>query len=270
MNVRILGKDEYNLKFVLEDVPLSFANSLRRIILAEVPTLAFDNIVIVENNSALFDEVIAHRMSLIPLVTDPTSFSLPSEHNCPDSENGCPQCLVTFVLDKTAEDTPLWIYSGDLKSSNPKCEVASKKIPLTKLRSYQRISLEGNARMGIGMKHAKWQCVSTVAFQYMPEVNINRNRVTDESKRLVEACPQKIFTWQNGTLGTQNTINCTLCNACVEVDKSGAVSIRGDDHSFLFTLESSGAYAPEKIVDLALGVLLRKLSDLKLQLEQVT
>ncbi|MHA2407023.1 MAG: DNA-directed RNA polymerase subunit D [Candidatus Ranarchaeia archaeon] len=266
MNVRILEKNNSTIRFVLEEVPLAFANTLRRIMLSEIPTLAIDSVDFVENSSTIFDEIIAHRLAMTPIVTDPETFSLPDQHNCPDPENGCPQCLITLVLDVHAKDKQIYAYSGDLKSPDPKTKVAAEKIPLTKLNPNQRLSLEANARVGIGKKHAKWQCASTVAYQYMPEVNIDPTRVTEESKKVVDACPQNIFIWQDGTLGTQNTLNCILCNSCVEVDTTGAVSIRGDERSFIFTLESTGAYPPEKIVELGFDILLQKIKEVKTQI----
>jgi len=54
------------------DAPL--ANALRRILIAEVPTIAFDKAVIYQNTSILQDEVLAHRLGLVPVDVDPDNF----------------------------------------------------------------------------------------------------------------------------------------------------------------------------------------------------
>ena len=68
--IEILRIDQNEIRFVLSKCPLYLANALRRVMIAEVPTMAFDFVEIQENSSVLHDEFIAHRLGLIPLVSD--------------------------------------------------------------------------------------------------------------------------------------------------------------------------------------------------------
>ena len=54
----------------IEDTKPYFVNSIRRIMLSELPKLAVDDVIVYDNTSALFDEIIAHRLGLVPIPTD--------------------------------------------------------------------------------------------------------------------------------------------------------------------------------------------------------
>ena len=55
------------MNFTLSSTDTSMANAIRRIIIAEVPTLAIDLVEYQDNTSVLVDEYIAHRLGMIPM-----------------------------------------------------------------------------------------------------------------------------------------------------------------------------------------------------------
>ena len=76
MKIEVLEKDETNLRVIVRDADVPLMNALRRIVLAEVPSMAIDEVVMIENSSILQDEMIAHRLGLVPLKTDLDAYNL--------------------------------------------------------------------------------------------------------------------------------------------------------------------------------------------------
>ncbi|MFQ5997720.1 MAG: DNA-directed RNA polymerase subunit D [Candidatus Bathyarchaeia archaeon] len=164
MHIQVLEKTENHIRFTLSDSNPAFANSLRRIMIAEVPSMTIEDVFFYENLSAINDELIAHRLGLIPLKTDLDSYVLPSKCDC-NSEMGCNKCRAIASLEADANDEVRTVYSGDLKFENPEIEPASNRIPIAKLAPGQRIRFEAHARLGIGRQNAKWQPVSACAYK---------------------------------------------------------------------------------------------------------
>jgi len=69
--VEILHMFPHEIKFILSETDTSVANTLRRIMIAEVPTLAIDLVDFYDNSTVLNDEYIAHRLGLIPIRYQP-------------------------------------------------------------------------------------------------------------------------------------------------------------------------------------------------------
>jgi DNA-directed RNA polymerase subunit D len=138
VEIKVLEKDDEHLRLLIQGVNVPYMNALRRIVTSEVPCMAIDEIVMVENSSVLQDEIIAHRLGLVPLKTDLDSYNLPEECPC-KSEFGCNLCRVTLALDVESKEGSRTIYSGDLKSESETVVQLSDKIPIVKLAKEQKI-----------------------------------------------------------------------------------------------------------------------------------
>jgi len=262
MDAQIIGKYENSVCFKVEGISSAFANTLRRIIVSEVPTMAIDEVVIIENSSVLHDEILALRLGLLPLKTDLDSYNLPEECSC-KSEFGCNLCRSILTLDVDAKNGVRTVYSGDFFTDNPDIVPISDKIPIVKLASGQKVRLEAYARLGRGKVHVKWQPVSVCAYRYMPIINIDENRC-DGCDECVEICPKDILVKEDGKIRVQNLEECTLCKDCVRVCKidPAPIEVNWDDETFIFDIESNGVLPIERIVSEGLKILNKKISDL--------
>ena len=95
VEIQILEKTDDFMRFIVRGVNVPFVNALRRIMLTQVPTMAIDEVVILENSSILHDEILAHRMGFIPIKTDLDSYNLPEECKC---ESECQDAKLILVM----------------------------------------------------------------------------------------------------------------------------------------------------------------------------
>ncbi|MEM2908563.1 MAG: DNA-directed RNA polymerase subunit D [Candidatus Bilamarchaeaceae archaeon] len=139
MNISLIKKHENRIEFSVKDISPYFANLIRRYAMARVPVLAIDKIIVYENTSAFWDEYIAHRIGLMPVVTPE---KLPKNTE------------ISFYLEF---EGPGVAYSKDLKCTDADIRIAKDNIPIITLNEKQRIKLEGKTVLGRGTRHAKFQ-----------------------------------------------------------------------------------------------------------------
>jgi DNA-directed RNA polymerase subunit D len=156
LKVKVLEEDDERVALQLEGIDRSYANAIRRFCISEVPSMAIDDVVILENSSVLYDEILAHRLGMIPLKTDLERYILPEKCDC-GTPLGCQKCRVLLVLDAVAHDKTRTVFSGDLVSEDREITPISATIPIVKLAPGQSVKLEAYARLGKGKEHAKWQ-----------------------------------------------------------------------------------------------------------------
>lgn len=267
MNVEILSLGGDTVRFVLEGVDVAFANALRRTMIADVPCMVIDDLFIFDNSSIVPDEVLAHRICLVPLKTDLDSYVLPEQCKC-GSDLGCSLCRVVLTLDVKAEAGNRTVTSGDLVSENPKVVPSSPSISLAKLAPGQAIRMEAYARLGTGKVHAKWQPVSSAIYQNVAEIDVNGKTCT-ACGRCVEACPRGVLSLEGGKLKVVDIYSCTLCGECAKAcTEKTALNQTVKSDVFLFTVESTGCLPPERIVTEAARILVAKLDEFSGKIER--
>src|SRR6266480_3171587 len=159
LSIDVLEKTHDRIKIKFTDVPRPYVNALRRISISEVPTLAIDDVVILENSSVMHDEAVAHRLGFIPLRTGLDRFVMPHDCDC-KSTLGCSKCRVLLVLDSEANEKTKVVTSGELLSEDELVKPVSRDIPIIILAPSQKLKFEAYARLGVGKDHAKWQSTS--------------------------------------------------------------------------------------------------------------
>jgi len=267
MEVKLIDKKDFDMQLIIAGVDVPLMNALRRIMVAEVPSMAIDEVVVIENSSLLHDEILAHRLGLTPLKTDLDSYNLPEECSC-HSEFGCNLCRASLTLDVEATDGVKTVYSGDLIPENPEIRPVSDGIPIMKLAPGQRVRLEAYARLGKGINHAKWQPVSLCAYRYLPQVKIDESRC-DACGKCVKACPKRVLIKVGDRIEIRNMTDCILCQDCVNACPPGrqAIEIVWNEDSFIFNVESTGTLPVERILLEGLKVIDKKINNF---LNQVT
>ena len=159
ISAEVLERTNDRVVIKFNNISREYVNAIRRLAISEVPTLAIDDVVILENSSVMHDEALAHRLGLVPLRTQLDRFVMPEDCDC-KSTLGCSKCRVLLMLDSEATEKTKIVTSGELLSEDELVQPVSKEIPIVALAPTQKVKFEAYARMGIGKSHAKWQPTS--------------------------------------------------------------------------------------------------------------
>jgi len=261
MEIQQLKKSENKLTFVIKGINAALANTLRRSMISEVPTLAIDEVNVIKNSSAMFDEVLVHRMGLIPLKTDLKSYTL--RENCSCKGKGCPKCQLSLILNIKG---PCTVYASDLKSQDPKIKAIYPKMPITKLLKDQEIELEAIAKLGRGREHTKFS-PGLIFYRNYPIIKISSNCTA--CKKCVSACPKGVLEIKDKKIIIKNLLACDLCQACTDICQKKEIKISEDPKEFIFTIESWGQLTPKEIYEEALNQFDEKLEEATKKIKKI-
>lgn len=215
------------MSFELRDTDSSIANALRRVMISEIVTMAIDVVTFEENTSVLNDEIIAHRLGLVPIrytyqpdktrLRNDISHAMSSDRDVQrryrfnrdcDCDSYCSWCAATFSLSVSYEESvrerpvhertaPFVVTSRDLLSDDDVAAVEfasidnvssqERGIVIVKLAKGQELMLTAVATLGIGKEHAKWSTVCKCVFRPEPEVRFDDDDVASLAPALRDA-----------------------------------------------------------------------------------
>lgn len=252
MEIEVKSQDENEIIFIIRDAEVPFVNAIRRLAMMGVPKLAVEDVNIVKNDSAMFDEVLAHRLGLTPLTSNLDVIDgmvLPEECDCDDY---CPKCSVSFTLNATG---PTTVYSKDLVSSDSNIKPVYDTIPLVKLKENEDIELEAVAKLGFGKDHAKWMPTNVCAYKQYPKITFNEDVEIDYD--CAEACPRKILKAdrRSKVIKVLDIENCAMCKSCMRACVNDYINVGFEEKDFIFKIETDGSMTPKEVLLKACDVL---------------
>ena len=287
------------MKILIEDVDASQVNALRRAIMADVPKMAISKVMftlgvnqdnnrgeIFESVNALPDEVIAHRLAMVPIPTQPDEGMVFPDacENCMDlaeDDKGCPMCQVLYTLNvqgpSSDSDEPFRVVrAGDLTNvSDPVFDISEEMqpIPITYLAQGQFLEFIAFATLGRGRDHAKWSAASAVTFQPLYEAELKKPKkasvlfnldLKSSDGRPIDA---KLFTNKkcsdvSTVLDLEKALHQVGNGTGRAADFDDAIVLNKIEGSFVFSYETDGSLAPEAVFNAAIEELKTRFTNL--------
>jgi len=274
------------IRIVLSDTNAAQVNSLRRAILADVPKMAITKVrfeqgvtqdnkgEVIESVNVLPDEVLAHRLAMVPVPTFLEEFVFPEDdpnnENLPEDQWGSPMSQIIYHLsirgpNSDSEDESKTVYAGDLNVlGETKLQIKEEhsRIPLTILSKGQYLELYAYATLGRGRDHAKWCPAAAVTFQPRQKAVLAKPKkanvlfdlnLTSKTGREINA---KMFTNKE----------CTDVNAVMDLERAlhqvgygtgrdeefdNAIVMEDIEGEYVFSFESDGSMPAEEIFNRA-------------------
>jgi DNA-directed RNA polymerases I and III subunit RPAC1 len=237
-NLRIIFHKNQPLdaSFSIIGIDASLANAIRRILIAEVPTLAIETVYVHNNTSVLADEVLAHRLGLIPLRGSLEGLELMVPFQKADEEHDVVgndktdyntvtmrlevECTYNESADKNEKDPKKrfhnsHVYAQDLLfdpigrqtdwfKDDPIVPV-NPEILITKLRPGQVIDMEIHCVRGIGMDHAKFSPVATATYRLLPKIDILKPILGLDAQKFHKCFPEGVISIERVTAKEAST-----------------------------------------------------------------
>ena len=267
MKVKVLKMDDYYAQVEFKDVDYSFVNSIRRSLVSMVPCLALHEIDFhmgslgsyvdeesgdekeYESISAMFNEIIAHRLGMLPIPTDKKTVEAFGNSVNDDSK----QPDIMYSLHKQG---PCTVYSGDLEPVNgdDSLIIPEANVPIVKLAEGQAILIYAKAKMGVASTHTKWQCAVAPRFYQAPTVTVSSGK---GSKAVLDAVGKDKFKKKGSNHVITDPVIAHQALKDLEKlwndeDAQKAMEVTTKTYHFVFEFETNGAMKAKLALEQAL------------------
>ncbi|MDP2673074.1 MAG: hypothetical protein Q8O84_04645 [Nanoarchaeota archaeon] len=214
----------------------SLANAIRRYI-SQIPIVAVDEVEISKNDSALYDETLAHRIGLIPLKAKKQTGKI--------------------KLDSKKEGI---VYSGELKGD---AEVVYDKIPITLLDKGQELEIKATLKSGRGFEHAKFS-PGLMFFRNILELKIDKKF----KDRIKKVCPNANIKESENQIIIIDDQEEEISDVCAGiVEKTGEKPEIKELPELIIKLESFGQISTEAIFEKSIDELRKDLEEVSKKLK---
>lgn len=256
------------LQIKLTGIDRSVANALRRLAMAEVATMAIEDVYIRSNTSLLHDATLSLQLGMVPLVSTAVD-QYKYQHEC-GCNAVCKHCGVTFHLNvKNTGTTVRAVTTRDLLPADDTCLILpahtsyeaaddEQSVTFAQLAPGEEISLRAIARKGVGKTHAKWSSHVSVAFKSPAVVRVRSDLLARMSvadlESIVYACHDGVLAMNKDrtsietTEDAMNSRKCTYCQKCMETTRGlgqpDAVDVSETPQTWIFTVGTTGSLPP--------------------------
>ena len=237
--VEFIDSTDREARFVVRGATPAFVNGLRRAMLADVPTLAIDEIRVIENSSVMFNEQIALRLGLVPLTTPVGEF---------DEDD-----VITLAIDVEGPGTAL---SGDLVSADDLVEPADTNIPIIDLKENQRLEVEADAVLENGQSHSKHQGGVAIGYRHLQRVEVlgDADEFEEEEPHVLRGVIE-----EDGELIPSEEFDHNLRNRY----PGKRIDVDDVPNAFVFHVETDGSVTAAELVDAGAETLAERADTLK-------
>ncbi len=293
VKIEIIEERDDHVTVLLKETDRAFANALRRTLMSNVPKMAIHRVRfelgtitdsqtgdVYESVGALPDEVIAHRLAMIPIPTFHDEFCFleddPGNEGLPREEWGTPASQIIYHCSARGTPEGHLVTAGDLNVlGEEKLQIPElyRNIPITKLYSGQYIEFYAYAVLGVGSDHSKWNPVSGVSFSSRKIANIAKPKKAKALWDLDLSITSKDF--KSGKLEDVQKVE-TLIREMHHVgdgtaridDFADAISIEDVPGEYLFSFDTDGSMTARTAFAMGCKALTSRFSDISNQLTE--